>query len=456
MISVDSPHPEYAIRLTEWDTCKDCYIGEGAIKNKTTTYLSKLERHDETAEGKRRYADYLNRATFFGVVSTVVTGRVGQVMRIPVRTSFVPAMEEWTNTIMRDNSTLTELTKRVLTEVLTTGRVGLLLDRLADGGDPYVALYRAQDIVNWDTVEDKLVRLVIKENIIVTKERVAGKTVQVIEPRYRELQLNPESGLYEVAVWTTTDGKLIQTELLEPANAGQRLDYIPFQFINADSISVDTSKPPLLDLANLNVAHYRNSADYEQLLHRVGVAATFFAAGITEDEADDPRNLAVGADVRWFSSNPNAKYGILEFSGSSATAMERAMLEKMAMMATVGGQLVQRHRKQVETAETARLRSASENSVLDTIVSTVEIGMKQLLELSASWLNLSEEIQFEMNRDYLDDRWAPDELKAVNEADVMGLISKETAFQMRQKMEVYPENWTFEEEAQLLSNQGVE
>ena len=453
-IDIEFPHPEYSIRLPEWHTCYDCYVGEGAIKNKTTVYLPKLERHDDTIDGKARYADYLHRATFFGVVSTVITGRVGQVMRIPLQGNFTPVMEEWTATIMRDKSNLTELTKRVLTEVLTTGRVGLLLDRSEDGGDPYVALYRAHDIVNWNTVEDRLTRVVIKENTIVQKEQT-GKTIQMIEPRYRELRLN-DSNLYEVAIYTLVKGQYVQTDLLEPVNSGQRIDMIPFQFINADSISVDTSKPPLLDLAALNISHYRNSADYEQLLHRVGVAATFFSAGITEDEANDPANLSVGADVRWFSSNPNAKFGILEFSGNSATAMERAMLEKTQMMATIGGQLVQRHRKQVETAETARLRSASENSVLDTIVSTVEIGLNQLLELSAIWLNQAGEIGLTLNRDYLDDRWSPEELKAVNEADVMGLISKQTAFQMRQKMEVYPENWTFDEEVQLLSNQGVE
>ena len=125
------------------------------------------------------------------------------------------------------------------------------------------------------------------------------------------------------------------------------------------------------------------------------------------------------------------------------------------MMATIGGQLVQRHRKQVETAETARLRSASENSSLDTIVTTVEIGMTQVLERSAIWLNTNEDVKFILNRDYLDDRWSPEELKAVNEAEMLGLISKETGYQLRQKMEVYPEDWSFEQESQLINNQGV-
>ena len=454
MIDIEAQHPEYQLRVNEWDKCKDCYIGEDAIKLKTTNYLPKLDRHDDTNEGKTRYLDYLSRATFFGVVSTVVTGRVGQVMRLPATKDLNPIVEKWSNTLMRDQSNLTEMTKRVLTEVMTTGRVGLLLDRPEVGGDPYVVMYKCQDIINWETHEESLIRVVLRESYINKVSNKVGKVTQVSSIRYRELRLN-ELGKYEVAKWHSKNGQYTETEIIEPKNAGIGIEYIPFQFINTDSVSVNTSKPPLLDLANLNVAHYRNSADYEQLLHRVGVAATFYANGIDDDEANDPSNLAVGPDVRWHSRNPAAKFGILEFSGSSASAMETAMLEKMQMMATIGGQLVQRHRKQVETAETARMRSASENSTLDTLVSTVEIGIKQILEVASVWLNQSSDLLFKLNRDYLDDKWSPEELKAVNEAEMLGLLSKQSAFSIRKKMEVYPEGWTFEEESQLLSNQGV-
>jgi len=78
-----------------------------------------------------------------------------------------------------------------------------------------------------------------------------------------------------------------------------------------------------------------------------------------------------------------------------------------------------------------------------------------MLELSVIWMSQAGEISLMLNRDYLDDRWSPEELKAVNEAEMLGIISKETGFQMRKKMEVYPESWTYEQEAQLLSNQGV-
>ena len=58
MINIDAQHPQYIARMNEWNKCSDCYIGEDAIKAKSTTYLPKLERHDDTTEGKARYNDY--------------------------------------------------------------------------------------------------------------------------------------------------------------------------------------------------------------------------------------------------------------------------------------------------------------------------------------------------------------------------------------------------------------
>ena len=69
MIEITQTHPEHKLRLPEWDMCHDCNVGESSIKGKREVYLPKLERHDDTREGKARYNDYLQRATFFGVVS---------------------------------------------------------------------------------------------------------------------------------------------------------------------------------------------------------------------------------------------------------------------------------------------------------------------------------------------------------------------------------------------------
>ena len=126
------------------------------------------------------------------------------------------------------------------------------------------------------------------------------------------------------------------------------------------------------------------------------------------------------------------------------------MEDKMSHMAVLGGAIVSRKRGQVETAETARIRSASENSLLETICDSVEQGLEQALAHVALWMGWSEEVTVMLNRDFINDQFDAQTLNAVNQAEVGGVLSKEAAFELRKRMEVYPENWTFEEEQDLI------
>ena len=60
------------------------------------------------------------------------------------------------------------------------------------------------------------------------------------------------------------------------------LGTIPFSFVGADNNDATVDESPLYPLAQLNVAHYRNSADYEQSLFIVGQATPVFT-GLTDE-----------------------------------------------------------------------------------------------------------------------------------------------------------------------------
>jgi hypothetical protein len=140
--------------------------------------------------------------------------------------------------------------------------------------------------------------------------------------------------------------------------------------------------------------------------------------------------------------NENAKLGLLEFSGRGTESLKEAMAEKMSVMASIGGSLVQKQRKQVESAETARIRTASETSALETICDTIEQASEQMLGYVSKWMGWSEEIEVSLNRDFTNERWDPADIKAITEAEMMGVISKETAFYQRKLLEFYPDKRT--------------
>src|SRR5690606_21487091 len=85
----------------------------------------------------------------------------------------------------------------------------------------------------------------------------------------RELFLD-DAGRYVQQVWRFDDEQKAWVKdgsPIFPVRRSVRLDFIPFVFVNASGISAAVSKPPLVDLADVNLSHYRTSADLEHGRH---------------------------------------------------------------------------------------------------------------------------------------------------------------------------------------------
>ena len=437
-----SLHPSYKDRHLQWITCRDTYDGERAIKaiEHREQYLPRLGGQ----EG-RDYENYIARAVFHPVVGTVINGRVGQVFYKSPQFEMDKNIVEWGNgevTKLRQN--LNGAIKTILKEVLAVGRVGVLVDMNREGGEPYLCIYKAEDITNWYQEDDGITHITLCEYPVESRTEDDGKYVSEIVKQYRHLMINDE-GRYSQIVYRMIEGDLLVVDEIEPTQNGVPLDFIPFTFINSADISPMCDKPPLLDLATLNISHFRNSADYEQVLHMLAVP-TPYGTGLDDDEALDTLGPLNFKAIR----NENAKLGLLEFTGAGTESLKEAMAEKMSVMASIGGSLVQKQRRQVESAETARIRTASETSALETICDTVEQGSEQFLGHVAHWMGWNDDIEVTLNRDFTNERWDPADIKAITEAEQMGVISKETAFYQRKLLEFYPDDRTFEDEQDLI------
>jgi hypothetical protein len=90
--------------------------------------------------------------------------------------------------------------------------------------------------------------------------------VEKSSERFRVLLLD-EEGYYKVEIWSDgRDGYQITDEFF-PTRRGERLAFIPFTFLGPVSIKPYVAKPPLLDLVDVNLSHYRTSADLEHGRH---------------------------------------------------------------------------------------------------------------------------------------------------------------------------------------------
>ena len=418
---LDKVHPQYAEFLDDWCKCRDVIAGEKAVKGKRAKYLPLLDGKDAQV-----YQSYLDRALFYNATARTVDGYEGSVFRKTPEIKLPAIIESMRDKVDAGGNTLVQFLKQAVTEVIKLNRSGLLLDypkQAAANEIPYVCHYSAEDIRDWRTSviggRAQLTFLVLAELEDMPGQNGFGHEVSEIR---RVLRLTPpktENGVYTYTVerWkkTADDDKFMQIEPpSEVVIRGNTLDYIPFIFISDDDLTADVKKPSLIDLVNVNLSHYRTSADLEHGAHYTALP-TPALSGFSEDQR--PGKVPLGpTEAIILPLQGEAK--MLEFTGQGLKALEDRALSKEKMMAVLGARLLQEQKTGVETAETQRLRQSADKSILANIVDNVNEAMRRVLKWATVWAGGQEpddkELLVKINDEFFE--------QMLNGVDVVNLV----------------------------------
>lgn len=440
--------PELTKLLPLYYLIRDAIAGEVTVKEARTKYLPMPNAHDQSKENKARYDAYIARAVFYNVARRTLFGLVGQVfMRDPVIK--VPAL---LNPLVANATgsgiNLTQLSKKAVSFNLAYSRAGILVDYPTTEGEggasvadleagrirPTLYVYGPGEIINWRTIdrgaEEVLSLVVIFETWCVQDDGFEMKN----SGQFRVLRLD-EEGFYVHEIWrepqpTKADGTKIpkgnyqQHVVYKPTDAsGQRLREIPFMFMGSENNDVNPDNPNFYDLASLNMAHYRNSADYEESCFIVG-QPTPVLTGLTEEWVNNVLKgtvnfgsrggipLPAGADAKLLQAEEN-------------TMLKEAMDTKERQMVALGAKLVEQKEVQ-RTATEAELEAASEGSTLASATKNVSAAFEWALKWAARWVGQSDSgVKFELNTDFDIARMTPDERRQLVEEWQKGAITFE-------------------------------
>ena len=464
---VDFEHPAYDRSKMLWKKCRDAIGGEELVKAARDAYLPKLDGMDDS-----EYRGYATRAHFYGASGRTVKGLAGLIMRKEAVVSGLPdsavkSLEEFGV----DGERLSVVALTALNEVLTTSRVGMLVDSDSEGQRVYVSLYTAESIINWRTIEidgiRKPVLVVLHESVEVPDWQ--DPFVVKIENRYRVLSLeaaNPKSGAdpvvrYVQRVWRklkADDGRKkemweqVGDDVYPVKHGGGAWEEIPFKLANDQDVSWDVHKPPLLDLVNTNLSHYRNSADLEHGLHYTALP-TPYALGFDIESGD----LKIGPSEAWVSKRDTAKVGLIEFTGAGLGSLRETMRDKESQMAKLGSKMLEQQQRTVEATETVKMRQAGEHSSLAATANAVA----ELLTFAVSWwaqykgVQTTNDLKVELNTDYGVAGLEPSKLTAIMNAYLQETMSFETMFYLLHKNETYPDGWTVEQELASIAQRSA-
>ena len=390
-MSIESTHPDYDLFLPDWIVMRDMYDGERAVKAKGEIYLPatkgmKLDGMEIGQLGREAYDAYKLRAVFHEFVKEAVELAVGKMHDKPANIELPPQMEPLRERATPQGESLQLLLRRINEEQLVSGRLGLLVDLPESASEPlpFLALYVAESIRNWDDGGDDKLSLVILDESGYERRGYEWHGVK----RYRVLRIGGDddaaTGRYTAAVVTPSSGAEIAGTV--PMFRGRALDRIPFVFANAKDITAEPDEPPLIGLGRLSLAVYRGEADYRQNLFMQGQDTLVVIGGTPQSDKAEPIRTGAGGGIE-LEIGGDAKYiGV----SSQGLAEQRLALERDRTAAeTRAGHLSNATQgANQESGAALSIRVAAQMATLTQLALAGAAALETSLRTVAEWMGL--------------------------------------------------------------------
>ena len=449
-MAVDTPHGEYLEFAGKWAKARDAAAGEEAVKARRDEYLPMLK-----GQNKDDYAAYLKRTLYFNATARTVDGLSGMIFRRAPVITRPPEMDGFVADVTFEGISLAGFAEHVVQEVLVTGRGGVIVDfpRATDaditltqagrmGRRPFLRFYRAEDILNWrvGSIDNRTVLVQVRLFERVEQTMAGdGEFDSVLVDQIRVLDL--VDGQYRQRLFRQDEDKswVPHGDVILPEQAGVPMDFIPFRFIGPRDTAARVTKPPLLDLVNVNLSHYRSAADLEHGAHFVGLP-TPYVFGTAEAPA------TIGPTVVWHSAETDVQVGMLEFNGGGLATLEHLLDRKEQQMAVLGARMLFPEKKAAEAAETASMHRQGENSALAALALAVTRALSEAMTIARDWIGATGDTGIGLNTDYLPTPMSPQMLVALIQAVQSGHISRRTFFANLQRGEIIAADAAFEDE----------
>ena len=437
---VDSKHPDFCAVERDWEQIAHCIEGQRRIKLEGVRYLPQPNPEDTSDENAARYKAYKKRAVFHNVTARTVGNLVGQCFAVDPVPTVPDQMTPWLDDIDGGGVSAVQQSKKALALIVAMSRAFVWVDypktvgpvsvaQAEEGGiRPKVILVDPRNVINWRLVphgaKSKLALVVIREKYIKKDDGFEAefdwqyRVLRLIEGRYWQELHRPGNGGFQIV------------ERLQPLGGdGQPLTDIPGTFIGVESNDAEVEKPLMLDISNLNIAHYRNSADYEELTYMIG-QPTPWLSGLSDGWVDRHLKGQIMLGSRACIPLPDGgQAGLMQMAPNPEP--KNAMDQKEALMQALGAKLVEK-REVRQTATEAGINEASETSILASACKNVSAAYAMAFRLCAMFANITvakpeEEILFELNTDFAIARMTPEEAQGILSLYQADLITFEEA-----------------------------
>lgn len=376
--------PEYIAMLPARNMISALLGGTEAMRIAARAYLP--QEMGETAED---YDKRLSRSFLLNQFERTVNAATGKVLSDPVAfPDLPPDMVSWNEDIDLEGTDVQQFFRRWFRDgtafgvsyvLVDTPRPSLptglrtIADDAAEGIRPYMVHVPAMNLVGWrhEKINGRwrLTQARIREDVYVPN----GEYGEVRVERVRVLT----PGRY--AVWQRSLDPINRPVnfLLEEGETG--LDFIPLVPFYTGRLGRFLARPPLLNLAELNVAHWQSMSDQFHILKIARIPILHVKKA--DDGTDDKSEVVVGGNMA-LQTGIDEDVEFVEHSGAAINAGRQNLLDLQEAMEKVGMSLTLRQTTGDVTATentlTAAEAHASLTAMMDNFRDSAELAMKMM------------------------------------------------------------------------------
>ena len=433
-----------------WEIMKAVTYGTDYLRENSQAFLPLEPREDYDA-----YLSRVNRAVFSPYTQRLIRAATGLILRKPITVIGDPY---WTDVFVKDvdgcGSDLDEYARRSLICALTYGHSNTLVDFPAPKGARNLAEERQQNrrpywieidpskIHGWRLDREvnygKLIQVRISEQAVVADGEFGEKVydqIRVIEPGkyriYRKKETTKDMYTQDNTYAGNFESPANEQDYEIVESGDFSLGEIPLVTVYSGKTDTMTSKPPLLDIAHLNLAHFQRQAD---LIHSLHVASQPLL--VMEGWDDQTKDTAISVNYA-MATQPGNKIYYVEPAASAFEAQSAEIQELQLQMATLGISTLSQQKFVAESADARRLDRVDTNSMLSMVSLDLEQKMQKAFNLSADYLGL-EPPEIKISRDFDIDRLIGQDITALTSLFDQQVIDREEFRDILVQGEVLP------------------
>ena len=432
---INDPNNTWFQQEPHWMLIEDLLGGTYQMRKRHRKYLPQ-----EPRELDESYDNRLARSVCPPFYLRLERMLAGMLTRKPVRLNETSdeIRESLFNVDLQGND-LNVWTYETTRKMVRYGHVGVLVDAPASGdGRPYWVTYTPRDILGFRTEmingQIKFTQLRLSEKVAIPDGEYGEKIIEQVR------LLTP--GNFQIF----RKNKNNKFTLFEEGTMD--VDEIPFSVAYSNRINLLESRPPMSDIAELNLKAYQIQSDLDNQLHISAVPMLAFYGFPQQSEevtAGPGEAIAFPADGR-------AEY--IEPAGRSYEAQFKRLDNLSNQINELGLAAVLGQKLSAETAEAKRIDRSQGDSTMMVVAQQMQDMIDNCLVYHSKYTGTDAGSSF-VNRDFLSQRLDPQEIQALLQLYTAGSISQETLLKQLHEGEVLGDEFEVEEEIEATQRGGL-